>query len=105
MPPKTLVTPHAHRYWRVNIYVLATLLSIWFIVSFGLSIFWAEPLNSYRMGGFPLGFWISQQGAIFFFVLLILIYAWIMGRLDRRYHAVSDLSKNSGQAPASEEEN
>jgi putative solute:sodium symporter small subunit len=85
MPQENLPASDARRYWRVNLYVLGTLLPIWFIVSFGLSILWADKLNEYRLGGFPLGFWISQQGAIFVFVILILFYAWIMGRLDRNY--------------------
>lgn len=73
-------------YWRANLWVVSFLLVIWCVVSFLLSIVWAEPLNEYRLGGFPLGFWIAQQGAIFVFVLLILAYAIIMGQLDRKYH-------------------
>ncbi len=80
-------TESARRYWRVNLCLLAILLPIWFVVSFALSIWWADRLNQFSIGGFPLGFWISQQGAIYVFVLLILIYACVMGRLDRRYNA------------------
>lgn len=87
MPRENPPRADARRYWRANLYVLCTLLPVWFIVSFGLSILWAEPLNEFRIGGFPVGFWIAQQGAIYVFVLMILVYAIIMGRLDRRYHA------------------
>lgn len=87
MPRETPPPSDALRYWRVNLYLLGILLPIWFILSFGLSIVWADRLNEFRLGGFPLGFWISQQGAIYVFVLLILVYAVVMGRLDRKFRA------------------
>ncbi|MGB0693907.1 MAG: DUF4212 domain-containing protein, partial [Pseudomonadales bacterium] len=55
------------------------------IVSFGFGIILAEPLNSISLGGYKLGFWFSQQGAIYFFVALIFIYAWRMNAIDRRF--------------------
>lgn len=33
----------------------------------------------------PLGFWLAQQGSIYVFLLLILVYAVRMDALDRRY--------------------
>jgi putative solute:sodium symporter small subunit len=61
------------------------LLSIWFIVSYGFGILLVEPLNRIRLGGFKLGFWFAQQGAIYVFVALIFVYVVLMNRLDRRY--------------------
>lgn len=72
-------------YWRTNLRILAVLLVVWFGASFGLGIFLVEPLNAVRIGGFPLGFWFSQQGSIFVFILLILVYALVMDRLEARY--------------------
>lgn len=72
-------------YWRANLRVMAVLLAIWFTVSYGLGVLLVEPLNSIRIGGFPLGFWFSQQGSIYVFVLLVVFYAVWMDRLDRRY--------------------
>ena len=46
----------------------------------------ADWLNGFRVGGFPLGFWFAQQGAIIVFVLLVLIYALLLNRLDKRHH-------------------
>ena len=34
---------------------------------------------------YPLGFWFAQQGSIYVFVALILVYVVAMIRLDRRY--------------------
>ena len=72
------------RYWRRNLRLLAVLLFVWFGVSFGLGILFVEPLNELRVAGFPLGFWFAQQGAIYVFVLLILVFALCVDRLDAR---------------------
>ncbi len=73
------------RYWRRNLTYVGILLAIWFIVSYGFGILLVEPLNRIRVGGFRLGFWFAQQGAIYAFVLLIFVYVRLMNRLDRAY--------------------
>ena len=73
------------RCWRANLRILAILLSVWFGVSFGLGILLVEPLNQIHMAGFPLGFWFSQQGAIYVFIVLVWLYARWMDRIDREH--------------------
>ncbi len=74
-------------YWRRNLRIVALLLGIWFLVSFGAGILFAERLNAIRIPGtgFPLGFWFAQQGAIVVFVVLIFVYVFLMNRLDREF--------------------
>lgn len=72
-------------YWRKNLQYLAILLSIWFAVSYICGILLADVLNQYSIGGFPLGFWFAQQGAIYVFVILIFVYVWLMNRLDKSF--------------------
>lgn len=72
-------------YWRRNLQIQFWLLLIWFIMGYVLSIFLVIPLNSIKMGGFPLGFWFAQQGAIYVFVVLIFVYCKLMRNLDREY--------------------
>ncbi len=72
-------------YWRSNIRAVITLLSIWFLVGYVGSIFFIEQLNTIRIGHVGLGFWLAQQGSIFVFVLLVLVYAIWMDYLDRKY--------------------
>ena len=72
-------------YWRANLKALACLLSIWFLFSCVFSIFLVEPLNKWKLGGFPLGFWIAQQGSIWVFLLLIFIYVLVMKHIDRKF--------------------
>jgi len=65
-------------------------LVIWFTVSFGFGVLLVDQLNTFRVGGFPLGFWFAQQGSIYVFVLLIFYYAWRMNRIDREYDVHED---------------
>jgi putative solute:sodium symporter small subunit len=72
-------------YWKTNLKYLVILLSIWFTVSFGFGILLADSLNQIHMGGFKLGFWFAQQGAIYVFVILIFVYIYLMNRLDEKF--------------------
>lgn len=72
-------------YWIANMSLIGVLLAIWAAVSYGCGILFIEKLNEYKIGELPLGFWFSQQGSIFVFVVLIFIYAFSMDRLDRRF--------------------
>ena len=74
------------KYWRRNIIYLTFLLLIWFLVSYGCGILFVDKLNQIRMGGFKLGFWFAQQGAIYLFIIIIFIYVFLMNRLDKRYN-------------------
>ena len=65
---------------------LAVLLTAWFLVSFLCGIVWVDELNKIRLGGFKLGFWFAQQGSIYAFVIIILIYIKLMNRLDKKFN-------------------
>ena len=80
-----MATNQRHAYWRRNLLYLAVLLTIWFLVSFGCGVLFADVLDQIKIGGFKLGFWFAQQGSIYVFVLLIFVYVWLMNRLDRKY--------------------
>ena len=72
-------------YWKENIRIVLSLLSVWFLVSFGMSIFFVDYLDNFRFFGFKLGFWMAQQGAIYFFLVIIFVYVYKMKKLDRKY--------------------
>ena len=75
----------ARAYWRINLRYLGILLSIWLVVSFGFGILLKKPLDAIPLGGFKLGFWFAQQGAIYVFVILIFVYVRLMNRLDKKF--------------------
>ena len=75
-----------HQYWRRNLRYLGVLLAVWFAVSFGFGILLVDELDTIRIGGFKLGFWFAQQGAIYVFVVLIFVYVFLMNRLDKKFN-------------------
>lgn len=92
------------RYWKKNVRYLLILLSIWFVSSFVLGIIFVDYLDGvkrtaegvvedpnsifhgFRLGGFKLGFWIAQQGAIYAFLGIIAVYVWLMNKLDKEFN-------------------
>lgn len=80
-------------YWQKNLQYLAVLLGIWFTVSYGFSILLVDLLDKIKIFGFKLGFWFSQQGSIFVFVILIFVYVRLMNKLDKKYNV--DERRNS----------
>ena len=74
-----------HReYWRRNLTVTAILLAIWFVVTF-VEGWYARELNTVTFLGWPLGFYMSAQGSLIIYVVIIGIYARYMNKLDREY--------------------
>ncbi|HCH70593.1 MAG TPA: DUF4212 domain-containing protein [Colwellia sp.] len=72
-------------YWSENIRIIFICLAIWFVVSFGFGLLLVEPLNAIQLGGYKLGFWFAQQGAIYSFLGLIFWYGYKMNVLDKKY--------------------
>lgn len=98
-PPTTSPPENGWRkdYWRRNLRLMVILLTIWFVVSFVFGILLIEPLNNVVILGFPLGFWFAQQGSIYTFVVLILVYAKMMDRLDNEYGVNEQPAEGSQQ--------
>lgn len=75
----------AKAYWSENLSLVLKLLAVWFVVAYGCGILFVDALNEIRFFGFKLGFWFSQQGAIYTFVALIFVYVSKMEALDKKY--------------------
>ena len=73
-------------YWHATLRLLTKVLVVWFLVSFGAGILFADMLNAIHLGGYPLGFWFAQQGSIYIFIALIFYYAKKMGEIDRQFN-------------------
>ncbi|WFE19269.1 DUF4212 domain-containing protein [Solwaraspora sp. WMMD937] len=97
-PPATSPPDNGWRqeYWRKNLRLMVILLAIWFVVSFVFGILLIQPLNNIEIFGFPLGFWFAQQGSIYTFVILILVYAKMMDRMDDQF-GVSERPAEGGE--------
>ena len=77
-------------YWNANLVIVILLLSIWFLSSFGAGILFSDYLDNFQIGGFKLGFWFSQQGSIISFVFIIVLYCFLMNKLDKIYNSEED---------------
>lgn len=77
-------------YWQATLGLLTKILIIWFAVSFGAGILFADALNGIHLGGYPLGFWFAHQGSIYIFIVLIFYYAKKMGDIDRQFDVHED---------------
>lgn len=67
-------------YWRRNLTVSASLLSLWFLVSFVVSFFAREL--SFSFFGWPFSFWMAAQGSLLVYGGIIWFYAHYMASLD-----------------------
>jgi putative solute:sodium symporter small subunit len=75
---------HSRRYWKKSIVLVLALLVIWFLVSLGAGILFRDWLDETfpKIGNAPLGFWMAQQGAIVCFIIILLIYRFMMNKLE-----------------------
>ena len=76
---------NARAYWAANVRLILTYIAIWFVVSYGFGILLVDVLNHIELFGFKLGFWFAQQGSIYAFLVLIVMYALSMNKLDRKF--------------------
>jgi putative solute:sodium symporter small subunit len=97
----------ANSYWKANLKIVASLLCVWFAVSFGAGILFVDALDTIRFGGFKLGFWMAQQGSILVFVVLILLYIRLMDKLDAQYASdnADEITAQSNSAQTKKEVN
>ena len=80
-------TDHSRAHRRACLKITLSLLTVWFLVSFVCGIVlrdWMDA-NVPAIGNAPFGFWMAQQGSIFCFVLILIVYALLMNRLDKKH--------------------
>lgn len=76
-------------YWKANISLMVKLLCVWALVSYGFGILLRPALDNFSIGGAPLGFWFAQQGSIYVFLVLVIIYIRRMTKIERD-HGVAE---------------
>lgn len=79
------LTEKHQEYWRKNLVITAILLAVWFVATF-VEGWYARELNTISFLGFPLGFYMSAQGSLIIYVVIIWIYARYMQGLDKQYN-------------------
>lgn len=64
-----------------HLWLKGGLLALWALASFGVCYF-ARYLM-FPVGGWPLGFWMASQGAVFVFLVIVVAYAAAMSWFER----------------------
>lgn len=72
-------------YWKATLRLTVSLLIVWFLVSFGAGILFRDFFDNYSIGGAPLGFWFAQNGSIYIFLMLIVIYCIKMTQYEKKF--------------------
>lgn len=70
------------RYWRRVQHLTASLLLVWFLVTFAM-IFFARELSNFTFFGWTFSFYMAAQGTTLVYVAIIGAYAWRMQGLDQ----------------------
>lgn len=78
------LTAKHEEYWHKNLVITGILLAIWFVVTF-VEGWYARELNAINILGFPLGFYMSAQGSLIVYVVIIWVYQRYMNNLDVEY--------------------
>jgi len=88
MAQKDLTPDQQAAYWQRTSRLMWTILALWVFFSFVVHFF-AVPLNSIRILGFPLGFYMAAQGSLIAFVWLCFWNASAQNKIDEEF-GVSD---------------
>lgn len=84
------ITPEkARAYWAKTSALMWTMLGIWFVASFLVHMF-APSLNSIRILGFPLGFYMAAQGSLIVFVVMLFWFARKQNQIDEDYDVAEE---------------
>jgi putative solute:sodium symporter small subunit len=70
-------------HWRLR----AVLLLVWGAVSFGVC-YHARALQ-FSVNGWPFGYWMAAQGALLVFIAVVVVYATVLNRAERRAAAAA----------------
>jgi len=70
------------RYWQRTSTLMWTMLALWLFFGFIVHMF-VVPLNSIKIAGFPLGFYMAAQGSLIAFVAMLFWFAKAQDKIDR----------------------
>ena len=77
------------RYWSKTSRLMWTIFALWLFFSFIVHLF-AVQLNSIKILGFPLGFYMAAQGSLIAFVALCTWNAVAQNKIDEEFGVHED---------------
>ena len=84
MAESKLTVSQQTAYWEKTRGLMLVILAAWFVFSF-LIHFWAPQLNTIRILGFPLGYYMAAQGSLIAFVLMCVWNAKSQDKIDHEF--------------------
>ena len=69
------------RYWRRTRRLTLALLCVWLATTFSVAFF-ARELSEIDLFGWPLSYYLAGQGAIFMYVIVVLVHTSRMSTID-----------------------
>ena len=76
-------------YWAKTSRLMVIMMSLWLFFGFAIHFF-VTPLNSIRIAGFPLGFYMASQGSLIAFVVMLFWFARAQDAIDRESGVAED---------------
>jgi putative solute:sodium symporter small subunit len=76
-------------YWSKTSRLMWIIMALWVFFSFGVHLF-AIQLNSIKLFGFPLGFYMAAQGSLIAFVVLCFWNASAQNKIDEEFGVAED---------------
>jgi putative solute:sodium symporter small subunit len=73
--------PPRQTFWLRTRRLTLALLAMWLALNLLLPWF-ARDLDQFQAFGFPLGYWLSAEGALLLYLLIVVVYMWVMDRLE-----------------------
>lgn len=82
-------------YWRRVGRLTVALLAVWLLVTL-VGPWFADETDGLQVFGFPLSFWVASQGALVLYVVITVVYAVAMDRLDASAAAAASPAEAHG---------
>src|SRR5216117_3571064 len=76
-------------YWRRTSRLMWIIMALWVLFSFIIPAF-AVQLNQIKIFGFPLGFYMSAQGSLIFYVVVCFWNASAQNKIDQEFGVAED---------------
>lgn len=80
---------HLQKYWSRTSALMWTIFALWIFFSFVAPLF-AVQLNSIKIFGFPMGFYMAAQGSLIAFVVLCVWNAIAQNKVDEEFGVQED---------------
>ena len=77
------VSQRRQGHWRDNRRLTGLLLLVWAVATV-VVVYWPQDWGATAWWG-PLGFWLTAQGLLLLYWVLVALYDWRMNAIDRRW--------------------